>query len=145
MRPLINSFRDEYFFLSNFYPVAIWNAGIRYPSAEHAYQAAKTTKFEERRAIASLPKPAQAKRMGRKVTLRPDWDSVKLAVMKRIVARKFSIPSLAKRLVATFPAELWEGNGWGDRYWGVCNGVGANHLGKILMEVRRELMEAVPS
>jgi ribA/ribD-fused uncharacterized protein len=145
MTQLINNFRGEYFFLSNFYPVAIWNAGIRYPSAEHAYQAAKTVVRTERITIAACETPAQAKRMGRKVTLRPDWDSVKLAVMKRIVARKFSIPSLAKRLVATFPAELWEGNGWGDRYWGVCAGVGANHLGKILMEVRRELMEAVPS
>jgi len=143
MRPLINSFRDEFFFLSNFYPVIIWNNGIRYPTAEHAFQAAKTQVREERIAIAACATPGEAKRMGRKVTLRPDWENVKLAVMKRIVARKFSIPSLAQRLKATFPAELWEGNGWGDRYWGVHNGVGENHLGRILMEVRRELIEAV--
>lgn len=139
MAQLINSFRGEFFFLSNFYPVIIWNDGIRYPSAEHAYQAAKTLVRTERVAIAECATPGQAKRMGRKVTLRPDWDSVKLVVMKRIVTRKFSVPSLAQRLKATSSAHIVEGNTWGDRYWGVCNGVGANHLGRILMEVRDSL------
>ena len=92
MAQLINSFRDEFFFLSNFYPVIIWNDGIRYPTAEHAYQAAKTVVRTERIAIAACATPGEDKRMGRKVTLRPDWENVKLAVMKRIVARKFSIP-----------------------------------------------------
>jgi predicted NAD-dependent protein-ADP-ribosyltransferase YbiA (DUF1768 family) len=32
--------------------------------------------------------------------------------------------------------ELIEGNWWGDTYWGVCNGVGENHLGKLLMKIR---------
>ena len=41
--------------------------------------------------------------------------------------------------MATGDAELVEGNTWNDTYWGVCNGVGHNHLGKILMQVRQEL------
>uniref|UniRef100_A0A6M3KX68 NADAR domain-containing protein n=1 Tax=viral metagenome TaxID=1070528 RepID=A0A6M3KX68_9ZZZZ len=143
MTQLINSFRGEFFFLSNFFPVVIWNGGIRYLSMEHAFQAAKTLDMAERRMIAELPTPGQAKRTGRKVTLRPDWEQVKLAMMERIVRRKFSIPSLAQRLIATFPAKIVEGNTWGDRYWGVCAGVGANHLGEILMKIRKELMEAV--
>ena len=141
MPQLINSFRGEFFFLSNFYPVVIWNAGICYPSAEHAYQAAKTFNQAERLAIASLDKSGQAKRAGRIVTLRPDWEQVKLSVMESIVRKKFSLTSLAQKLVNTLPAQLVEGNTWGDRYWGVCNGVGANHLGKILMKVRKDLMD----
>jgi len=137
---LIDRFRGEHFFLSNFYPVVIWNGGIRYPSSEHAYQAAKTINMAERQRIAKLPKPSMAKRAGRKVAMRPDWDQVKLSVMERIVMLKFSVPSLAKRLIATHPATLVEGNDWGDRYWGVYNGVGANHLGLILMAVRDKIM-----
>lgn len=141
MLQLINSFRGEFFFLSNFYHVIIWNAGISYPSAEHAYQASKTFNQAERLAIAALSAAGQAKRAGRIVTLRPDWEQVKLAVMERIVRKKFAIPSLAQKLMATSPAHLVEDNTWGDRYWGKCNGVGANHLGEILMKVRKDLME----
>lgn len=136
---LINSFRNEYFFLSNFFPVIIWNAGIRYPSAEHAYQAAKTLDMDMRRKIAAMPKPGQAKRAGRNVDLRPDWDTVKLDVMRRILELKFSVPSLKAKLIATGDAHIVEGNTWGDRFWGVCNGAGANHLGKLLMALRDKL------
>lgn len=139
MAQLIESFRGANFFLSNFYPVIIWNAGIRYPTAEHAYQAAKTLDMEERRRIASLETPGQAKRAGRRVAMRHDWEQVKLSVMARIVHLKFTVPSLAEKLMATSPAKLVEGNTWGDRYWGVCNGVGANHLGRILMKEREAL------
>jgi len=38
----INTFRGKYRFLSNFYYAEVNYEGIRYPTVEHAYQAAKT-------------------------------------------------------------------------------------------------------
>jgi hypothetical protein len=46
---------------------------------------------------------------------------------------------LKQLLLATGDKELIEGNTWGDTFWGVCNGIGQNHLGKILMAKRTEL------
>ena len=42
-------------------------------------------------------------------------------------------------LIQTGDSVLIEGNTWGDRVWGVCNGVGENRLGRILMKIRSEL------
>lgn len=134
---MISSFRDEYFFLSNFYPVEIKLDGIVYPNAETAFQAQKTLDVEERRKFSMLKNPVQAKRLGRKVKLRDDWEEVKLDIMTEIVSQKFlQHPHLIEMLLQTGDEELIEGNKWGDRFWGVCKGVGENHLGKILMKIR---------
>ena len=134
---MISSFRDEYFFLSNFYPVEIKLDGIVYPNAETAFQAQKTLDVEERRKFSMLKNPVQAKRLGRKVKLRDDWEEVKLDIMTEIVSQKFlQHPHLIEMLLQTGDEELVEGNKWGDRFWGVCKGKGKNHLGKILMKIR---------
>ena len=134
---MILSFRDEYFFLSNFYPVEIKLDGIVYPNAESAFQAQKTLDVEERRKFSMLKNPVQAKRLGRKVKLRDDWEEVKLDIMTEIVSQKFlQHPHLIEMLLQTGDEELVEGNKWGDRFWGVCKGKGENHLGKILMKIR---------
>ena len=134
---MINSFRDEYFFLSNFYPVEIKLDGIVYPNAEAAFQAQKTLDVEERRKFSMLKNPVQAKRLGRKVKLRDDWEEVKLDIMTEVVSQKFlQHPHLIEMLLQTGDEELIEGNKWGDRFWGVCKGKGENHLGKILMKIR---------
>jgi ribA/ribD-fused uncharacterized protein len=134
---MISSFRDEYFFLSNFYPVEIKLDGIVYPNAEAAFQAQKTLNVEERRKFSMLKNPVQAKRLGRKVKLRDDWEEVKLYIMTEIVSQKFlQHPHLFEMLLQTGDEELVEGNKWGDRFWGVCKCKGENHLGKILMKIR---------
>lgn len=134
---MISSFRDEYFFLSNFYPVEIKLDGIVYPNAETAFQAQKTLDVEERRKFSMLKNPVQAKRLGRKVKLRDDWEEVKLDIMTEIVSQKFlQHPHLIEMLLQTGDEELIEGNKWGDRFWGVCKGKGENNLGKILMKIR---------
>lgn len=133
---MINRFDGDYAFLSNFYEFPVMFDGILYPTNEHAFQAAKTLDFEERKAIAALPTPGKAKRAGRRVSLREDWENVKDSIMKEICLVKFSNKELRDKLVQTKPHELIEGNTWNDRYWGVCNGTGENHLGKILMEIR---------
>ena len=82
--------------------------------------------------------PGEAKRMGRQVTLRKDWEDVKISVMEKGLRMKFAIPELRDKLLATGEEELVEGNWWGDTCWGVCKGVGANNLGKLLMKIREE-------
>lgn len=129
---MISLFRDEYFFLSNFYPVEIKLDGIVYPNAETAFQAQKTLDVEERRKFSMLKNPVQAKRLGRKVKLRDDWEEVKLDIMTEIVSQKFlQHPHLIEMLLQTGDEELVEGN-----KWDVCKGKGENHLGKILMKIR---------
>lgn len=131
----VNSFRGEFFFLSNFY----WSPVKSYPTAEHAYQAGKTKSKSERNYIKRLDSPAKAKQAGRDVTLRKNWDNIKLDVMYRVVKEKFSGKKMACLLLSTCKATLIEGNTYNDTYWGVCNGRGENNLGKILMRVREEI------
>jgi ribA/ribD-fused uncharacterized protein len=136
----IDRFDGEYHFLSNFYPVSVFG----YPSVENAYQAAKTLNREERLPFRECS-PAQAKKLGRRLVLRPDWEDRKLEIMRVLVRKKFEHPELRQRLLETGNQDLIEGNCWGDRFWGVCRGEGKNHLGQILMEVRRELRGEDPS
>jgi ribA/ribD-fused uncharacterized protein len=136
----INCFHGEFEFLSNFHMTDIPYKGIVYPSTEHAFQAQKVMNLNVRREIAALDTPGKAKRMGKKVKLRPDWEQVKDEEMYEVCFVKFfSDPELNEMLQATGDAELIEGNTWGDKYWGVCRGEGQNKLGKILMRVREEM------
>lgn len=134
----IYSFTGEYSFLSNFFPTFLVSEGITYTSLEAAYQAAKTTDVRARKAISALS-AAQSKVIGRNLMLRPDWESIKLEVMERLLILKFTDPFLSEKLKDTGDVELIEGNTWGDTYWGVCNGVGENNLGKLLMKIRKQL------
>jgi ribA/ribD-fused uncharacterized protein len=128
-----------YRWLSNFHVSPIWYEGITYASTEHAYQAAKTLDVEKRKEVLRLT-CAEAKRWGRQVLLRSDWEDIKLQVMMDVCWYKFTVHGdLMKLLLETGDAELVEGNTWGDTYYGVCNGVGENNLGKILMQIRDEL------
>ncbi len=147
---MITDFRDERAFLSNFHPSEVEldpGDGVplaRFPTVEHAFQAAKTLSHEERLRIAALPTPAQAKRAGRRVALRADWEQVKDGTMAALVWQKFSrYPDLAELLLSTGDEELIEGNTWGDRVWGCVakdgRWIGQNRLGKILMDVRERL------
>ena len=142
---VIRSFSGEHRYLSNFWIEPLKYSGVVWQSAEHAYQAEKTLVGEEREAIFSAHSPGAAKRMGQDCTLRPDWEAVKIAVMRNIVLAKFkSSTELEAKLLATGDTWLIEGNTWGDEYWGqVWAGQhgwrGSNWLGRILMEVRSQL------
>lgn len=136
----ITAFRGEYRFLSNFWPAQVVLDCYPYPSVEHAYVAAKTLDPISRHEIRCVPSPAAVKRFGRTLKLRSDWESIKLDVMQDLVRQKFKDPVLGLQLRSTWPMAIEEGNTWGDTFWGVCAGVGANHLGKILMLVRNELL-----
>jgi ribA/ribD-fused uncharacterized protein len=132
-------------FLSNFYRCPIDFEGKIYATSEHAYQAAKTSNDDEREKIRSDESPATAKKLGRRVTLRSDWEQVKDSIMMDILRIKFKGGSdLAKKLLATGDKILVEGNMWHDNHFGVCScdkcgGKGKNVLGESLMKVREEL------
>lgn len=130
---LIDRFRGEYDFLSNFY------LEDDCTTVEHFFQALKTKDTAEQEKILNAPTPGSAKRLGRTVKLRSDWEEIKDDIMYELVRDKFEDPELAEKLLATGEAELIEGNTWGDTYWGVCRGRGLNKLGRILMQVRAEL------
>lgn len=138
---MIASFKYNYAFLSNFWPVEITLDGKTYPSVEHAYQAAKTTDQTERDDIRRVTKAGVAKKLGKAVTLRHGWDDIKLETMRALVWQKFENPYLREKLLATGDQPLIEGNTWGDTFWGVCDGVGENHLGLILMNIRDRVRE----
>ncbi len=143
----ILGFFDENRWASNFHEhpeVTIYIAGyagapIACKTVEAAFAASKTFDIEQRIQIALAETPGKAKKMGRKVTLRPDWESVKLEVMLELLSQKFSHPYYKDLLKATGDAYLEETNSWHDIFWGVCNGVGENHLGKLLMQIREVL------
>lgn len=136
----IETFSGDFHFLSNFHPAPLLFGGILYRTSEHAYQASKSINDNTRINISTLSTPGKAKKYGKSVKLRSDWDEVKLEIMEAIVCAKFvQNPLLKEKLLATDDMELEEGNTWGDTYWGICNGEGQNHLGKILMKVRKDL------
>lgn len=139
---VINSFKGEYRFLSNFYPCFINYEGLNFNTVEHAYVAAKTLDFEERKFISNIETAGKVKKYGRSVDLRRDWDLVKLKIMEELVYKKFTGSyRLSQLLISTGESHIEEGNYWGDTYWGVCNGEGQNKLGLILMKVRSSIMQ----
>jgi ribA/ribD-fused uncharacterized protein len=137
----ITEFKGQHRWLSNFWSCRVELDGMLFPSVEHAYVAAKTTDKAVRRNIQSLATASECKRFGKSIRLREDWEAVKLSIMEDLLRQKFAPgTSLAAKLVATGNVQLIEGNQWGDTYWGVYHGVGHNHLGKLLMDIRRGLV-----
>lgn len=143
MEQKIKRFRLEYDYLSNFYPACLQVDGLEYLCSEAAYQAAKCAKAEDRLLFTEL-NSNDSKILGRKVPQRFDWEEVKVQEMEKILRAKFTQnPHLAQFLVETGDAELIEGNTWHDTFWGVDlkTGEGENHLGKLLMALRKDFQQ----
>ena len=143
---MINSFRGENYFLSNFYP-------LQYPivygwmianTSEHLFCALKTLNPEHRAWILSAETPGKAKRRGKVVQLREGWSSgLDKTAMHLALILKFSANNdLLVKLIRTENKQLIEGNTWHDNYWGNCtcvkctNKPGLNNLGILLTQVR---------
>lgn len=139
MKQAIKEFQGDFFFLSNFYECPVTYGQLTYTSNEAAFQAQKCTSDAEKIPFTKL-NPSEAKKLGRQVDLRTDWNAVKVKIMEEIVRAKFTQnAALADKLLATGDAYLEEGNTWGDRIWGTVNGSGENRLGIILMQIRAEI------
>ena len=149
---LIEEFQGEYRWLSNFayldtpMKYDVFKDGskiVHFTTNEHYYVAMKTLSIEKRIEVANHPLKG-VKRFGTKLPMRSDWNKIKLDVMLFGIRYKFSKrnPTLRQKLIDTGDAVIEEGNNWGDLFWGVDNFTrqGHNHLGKILMQVRKEIM-----
>ena len=134
---LIDDFHAKgYEFLSNFYGGAY--------SVEHEFQAAKATSKDDEYFVLSAPTPGEAKRRGRMIKCRDDWEGVKMDVMMAALEKKFSKYELRVKLLGTGDADLKEGNYHHDNEWGSCmckkcGDAGENILGQMLMDVRKRI------
>lgn len=134
---MVSSFTGTYGFLSNFSQHSVFYA----PTAEHMYQSQKTLDPEEQNWVLASTSPGVAKKRGQQVTMRKDWEQIKLATMENIVYLKFAThDEIRAELLRTGSMPLVEGNNWGDRFWGAVwednRWNGQNWLGRILMLVR---------
>lgn len=136
----IRGFFEDYRWLSNFHECEIHHNGLVFGSTEAAYQAAKTLDPEVRKLFQDM-KPSMAKKVGSNgVVLRPDWEDIKVQIMWEVNLDKYTRHEyLKEKLLATGTRRLEETNWWGDTYWGVCEGVGQNQLGRVLMEIRERI------
>jgi ribA/ribD-fused uncharacterized protein len=118
---------------------------LMFSTVEHAFQAMKTTDPIWRERVRMAATPSLAKRLGRKVPLRADWEQVKTKIMKTLLRMKFRSEPFRTRLL-TFEGPIVEINTWHDQTWGDCvcgkarcQKPGLNLLGHLLEEVRNEL------
>lgn len=142
----IAGFQGEYRWLSNFWYSPITVTGFNYQNVEAAYQAGKTLDLNLRNQFEHLT-GGEAKKRGKTIHLRADWDLVKIEIMELALRAKFMThKDLRQKLIDTGDAQIIELNQWGDTYWGMVNQspqqrVGNNILGKLLMNIREDLIK----
>jgi ribA/ribD-fused uncharacterized protein len=133
-------FRGDFKFLSNFHNSVIVLNGKEYPTAEHAFQSCRAAKAEDAEKIRLATNPVEAKKLGKEVRQRSNWNQINLDVMRKVVEAKFTQHlDLAKKLKAV-QGEIIEENYWRDTFWGTFEGKGENNLGKILTQIRQTLV-----
>jgi ribA/ribD-fused uncharacterized protein len=142
MKEGIYGFKDEYRWLSNMWLCTVKVNYKTFPSSEHAFVYGKVKEDPDGVLYDELLKlsPRESKIWGRSVDMVENWEDRKLNVMYHAVYSKFNDnQNLKKKLLETGDLYLEESNYWNDTFWGVCDGVGQNKLGEILMKVRNEL------
>ena len=140
----ILGFSGDYRWLSNFAPVGIILDDVEYPSVEHAYVAAKCNDISDRHVILGMP-AGQAKRYGKMIAIAPWFEENKVNIMNEFLWQKFLTEPYMSLLVGTDGRYIEETNIWGDKFWGVCDGVGENRLGILIMQIRDSLVDRLES
>lgn len=138
---MITEFRNEYEFLSNKYDAPVTIDGLTYRNAESAYQAQKTVSEAEKKMFLNLD-GHYAERLGKRIKIRKDWDISKEQILYEILSVKFSEKHLKEKLLSTGEEEIVYSTGPMNLFWGVHDGKGKNHLGRLLMKIRKELKES---
>lgn len=146
------AFQGKEAFLSNFYPAPFIMRGLKFCSAEQAYQfyhASCLNELEFSQAILKTDDPEKARSTGNHLPPTVKWDAQKDEKMFLIVLNKFlQNKDLARKLVNTGTCQLYEatrcpywaaGITLGAREWARGFIPGQNRLGNILMKVREEL------
>lgn len=140
---MITEFKGEYKWLSNFSPVEIRYGGLSYPTVEHFYVAMKTEDELMRWSISlySALEAGKVKRLGRKLKIRADWEKIKMSIMEEGLKQKFNQEPYKTLLKNTKDEYIQEGNHWKDIFWGVYlkTGNGQNNLGKLIMNIRKQI------
>ena len=140
---------EPYGCFSNFSLHNICINGQNWLTVEHYYQAQKFVGSADQSlvdAIRAVPTPQEAANLGRnpKHCVRADWAVVKISVMSEAVKTKFITHTDIQRILLDTADRLIVENSPTDYYWGCgCNQTGHNHLGQILMSVRREISESL--
>ena len=125
---------NKYGFMSNMYGYGMKWEGEIYSCSETVYQMMKCEREEDKVKFKKL-NGFEAKRLGRRIKMRSNWNEIKVDMMREILKAKFKDENLMRRL-KDIDEEIVEDNYWNDRYWGVCRGVGKNMLGKLLTEIK---------
>ncbi len=137
----IKGFFGDYAYLSNMYllDISIEYNGMLYKSTENAYQSAKFDDISMKVEIQNMsPKKSKIYARKNKQFIIPNWYDIRLNIMREVVFKKFLYNiELQEMLINIGDAYIEETNNWNDIYYGVCNGVGKNHLGLILMQTRK--------
>lgn len=145
---------------SNFYPFEepLVYQGMSFPTVEHFFQAMKCRKGDlaGRQKIANARRPSIAKKLGKNVHLRHNWEEIKLDVMEYALRYKFAKGTRWRQKLMKTHGTIVELNNWHDNYWGRCECrvcrakvakgdlVPQNHLGKLLMKLREEISRESP-
>ena len=139
----IEQFRGEYNWLSNFASVPIEYDGVTYKSVEHAYLSAKSDDKEWKQVCSEDYPAGELKKISKGIEIVPNWDDMKIGVMKMLLVKKYSQEPFTTKLLNTENMIIEEGNYWGDTFWGVDlkSGYGENTLGKIIMNIREILKD----
>lgn len=143
---MISNFSGQYDFLSNFYESPFTDKeGLEYKTNEHFFQAQKMVNYADKLEVINASNPQLAKFIGRGRPMYKNWEEMKPFIMLYGLRKKFAIPELREKLLATGDEVLVEGNTWHDNEWGCCTcaqckeKVKLNTLGKLLMRVREEI------
>jgi ribA/ribD-fused uncharacterized protein len=132
-------FKDEHEFLSNMHRCLVMYDDHLFRASEIAYVYMKCADPEQRHQVTLIEDPYKAKKFGSTILLREDWEEIKIKVMHGIVLEKFKQNNNLRKRLLLIEGEIVEENWWNDTFWGVCRGIGENHLGNILMLVREQL------
>ena len=143
-------YEQDFYVLSNFSAFRVQWKGIDFDTSEHAYH---WEKFRDQphawNSVGSIaeqvrlaPSAHAAFKLAEicKPHRRPDWDDVKVEIMRGILKAKVDQHEYVRRkLLETGTRELVE-DSWRDDFWGWGpNKDGKNMLGRIWMEIRDEL------
>ena len=137
---------DPYYYFTNFYPAPIQLDGHQWPTTEHYFQGQKFVGTPYYHYIRTLPTPREAFQVSRipqaSEWIRGDWMSIKNQIMLKALRAKFSQNEHLKQLLLDTKERKLVEHTTNDSYWGDGgDGSGQNQLGKLLMQVRRELKD----
>jgi hypothetical protein len=106
MNNTIEGFFKKYRFLSNFHEKEFTYKGKTFKSSEHAYQAYKAVNNVDFEYVRNCKTPSEARKAGKKIKCRPDFDKIKYNLMFEILMEKFKDEELKTKLLATGDAYL---------------------------------------